>query len=413
MNIDRIGIIGLGYVGLPLAIEFSKFKSVIGYDIDPVRVESLNNDFDVTQAVNSEILSKCSFEVTSNVGELQGCDVLIVTVPTPVDVKHRPDLLPLKMACKKIAKIMKDQCLVIFESTVFPGATEEICVPILEKQSGKILNKDFYVGYSPERINPGDKNNTLTKIKKLTSGSNEITATNVDNLYKQIIKAGTFKCESIKVAEASKIIENTQRDVNIALMNEFSSLFNELGIDTNSVIQAAKTKWNFIEFKPGLVGGHCIGVDPYYLIDKATRLGLSPSLMIEARKINESVADRISSFILRKLAKRKADLKESRVLILGYTFKENCPDTRNTKVALLAKNLLDLDVSTDIFDPLVDEYSSENFQKKYDVMILAVPHDVILSNFIFNGRYKTLLKPNSIICDLKGVMDRNEVDFRL
>ena len=413
MNIDRIGIIGLGYVGLPLAIEFSKFKSVIGYDIDPVRVESLNNDFDVTQAVNSEILSKCSFEVTSNVGELQGCDALIVTVPTPVDVKHRPDLLPLKTACKKIAKIMKDQCLVIFESTVFPGATEEICVPILEKQSGKILNKDFYVGYSPERINPGDKNNTLTKIKKLTSGSNEITATNVDNLYKQIIKAGTFKCESIKVAEASKIIENTQRDVNIALMNEFSALFNELGIDTNSVIQAAKTKWNFIEFKPGLVGGHCIGVDPYYLIDKATRIGLSPSLMIEARKINESVADRITSFILRELAKRKADLKEARVLILGYTFKENCPDTRNTKVALLAKNLLDLDVTTDIFDPLVDEFSSENFQEKYDVMILAVPHDVILTNFIVNNRYKTLLKPNSIICDLKGVMDRKGVDFRL
>jgi len=413
----KICIIGLGYVGLPLAAAFAKKYSVVGFDINEHRIRELNNDFDQTLELSNEQLLdvKGRLEYSSNIEDIKDSNIYIVTVPTPIDQSNRPDLTPLLKSSQMISTVLKKDDIVIYESTVYPGVTEEICVPQLENGSNLIFNKDFFCGYSPERINPGDKEHTVTKILKVTAGSTPEIATIVDDLYKSIIIAGTHKASSIKVAEASKVIENTQRDVNIALINELALIFNNMEIDTNDVIEAAATKWNFIKLKPGLVGGHCIGVDPYYLTYKAEELGYKPNLILAARQINNGMGKYISERVVKLMIKKDIKIKDSKVLILGFTFKENCPDIRNTKVIDIVNELEEYGCNIDIYDPWVKEQDIKenysitlinNFKLEEYSIILAVGHNEFKELNIRKNK-------NQVIFDVKSFLDKSIVDERL
>ena len=412
----KICIIGLGYVGLPLAHAFSKKYQVVGFDINKPRVDELNAGFDRTLELSSDEVKESitnGMIYSTNIDDIKDCNVYIVTVPTPIDSSNRPDLTPLIKSSQTIGKVLKRDDIVIYESTVYPGVTEEVCVPELEKVSGMIFNKDFFCGYSPERINPGDKEHTVTKILKITSGSNPEIATVVDELYKSIITAGTHKASSIKVAEAAKVIENTQRDVNIALINELALIFDTMNINTNDVIEAAATKWNFIKLKPGLVGGHCIGVDPYYLTYKAEELGYKPNLILGARQINNGMGKYIAEKTIKLMIKAAKLIKDSNILIMGLTFKENCPDIRNTKVVDIISELKDYGANIDVYEPWIDEkdkgYYNYNFvenpfenSKKYDSILVAVGHDKFKS--LSQKEYDNIINGEKIIIDVKGIV---------
>lgn len=415
---NNIAIIGLGYVGLPLAVAFGSKYKTLGFDINTNRVLELSNGIDRTLESDFDKIkaaSKLSF--SSNIEDLKNCDIFIVTVPTPINQFKAPDLAPLIKASEMIGKAMKKGAVVIYESTVYPGCTEEDCVPILEKNSGLKFNQDFFCGYSPERINPGDKVNTLTTIKKVTSGSTPEIATFVDNLYSSIITAGTFKAPSIKVAEASKAIENAQRDVNISFVNELALIFDRIGIDTNDVLDAAGTKWNFLKYKPGLVGGHCIGVDPYYLAHKAESLGYHPQVILSGRRVNDTMGMFIAGKVVKMMIQKGTNVKGAKALILGVTFKENCPDIRNSKVVDIYNELVQFGLKVDVFDPHADaslvqkEYNIQLQQSptKYDAIILAVAHKEFLQlnlNDFKNGQH-------TVVFDSKAVLDRKDVDARL
>ena len=418
----KIAIIGLGYVGLPLAVEFGKKYSVYGFDINALRVNQLRSGEDITLEVEShELLASKNLQYTNDVSELQQCTIFIVTVPTPIDQYKKPDLGPLESASKMIGSILKKDDIIIYESTVYPGATEEVCIPILEKESGLIFNADFYAGYSPERINPGDKEHRLTSITKITSGSTPEIADKIDELYDSIISAGTHKASSIKVAEAAKVIENTQRDVNIALINELSMIFNILDIDTEEVLNAAGTKWNFLPFRPGLVGGHCIGVDPYYLTYKAQSMGYEPEIILAGRKINDQMAINVTNRIVKTMLKEKIDVQQSNILILGLSFKENCPDLRNTKVVDIYNEFLSYGANVHCYDPWVNaesafqEYGftpvSEPEVGFYDVVILAVAHDKFFDQGL--EYIHSLGNKSHLFCDLKYVFTKEQSDLRL
>lgn len=412
----KIAVVGLGYVGLPLAVAFGRGREVIGFDIDKERVAELRQGTDRTREVSAEDLSSASgLSFTSELGDIADASVYIITVPTPIDSARQPDFDPLLKASASVGSVLRKGDIVIYESTVYPGVTEEVCVPVLENASGLRFNEDFYCGYSPERINPGDPARSVTTITKVTSGSTPQIAEEVDALYRTIITAGTHKASSIRVAEAAKVIENTQRDVNIALMNELSRIFHRMGIDTQEVLEAAGTKWNFIPFSPGLVGGHCIGVDPYYLAYKAAVLGYNPELILAARRINDEMAPYISTRILRTMAKEGINVVGSRILVLGFAFKENCPDLRNTKVADLVAELQDTNAHIDIHDPLVDpaeasrEYGVELVGPPspdgYDVIVLAVPHDEFVGESA-TLQPQALLRNGGMIFDIKGRLPR-------
>ena len=418
----RIAVIGLGYVGLPLAVAFGKSRYVIGYDINGSRIEALREGNDVTLEVTScEILQANKLTFSDNVNDLRSCNVFIVTVPTPIDENNAPDLTPLRKASAMVASVMKKCDIVIYESTVYPGATEEVCIPILVKGSNLTYNQSFFVGYSPERINPGDKENTLTKIKKITSGSTPETATLIDDLYRSIITAGTHLASSIKVAEAAKVIENTQRDLNIAIINEFAKIFNILNIDTQEVLDAAGTKWNFLPFKPGLVGGHCISVDPYYLTYKAKEVGYQPEVILAGRRINDGMGQYVVTQLVKELSRRKIHLDEAHVLVLGFTFKGDCPDVRNTKVIDIVKELEDFNMNVDVYDHWASaleverEYDvklqAELIKGRYDAIILAVDH----SDYKEWGedKIRSLGKNNHVVYDLKYVLPLLGSDLRL
>ena len=418
----KIAVIGLGYVGLPLAVEFGKKFQTIGFDINKNRTEELINGFDHTYEVSfeslKEILMSKSFSISNNIDDISFSDFYIVTVPTPIDKNNRPNLDPVKRATAAIANVLKEGDIVVYESTVYPGVTEDICVPILEKTSGLVFNKDFFVGYSPERINPGDKEHTLTKILKITSGSTAEIADIIDKIYGSIITAGTFKASSIKVAEAAKVIENAQRDINIAFVNELSKIFNLLKIDTLEVLEAAGTKWNFLKFRPGLVGGHCIGVDPYYLAQKAQEVGYHPEIILAGRRVNDQMGKYVASETIKIMVSREIKIKYAEVLILGFTFKENCPDVRNTKVIDIVEELNSYSVNITIVDPWANpvevnyEYGikikNEVPAKKFDSIILAVGHDEFIDIDI-----KRLLKKSGVVYDVKGVLPRDIIDARL
>ena len=418
----KIAVIGLGYVGLPLAVEFGKKRPVIGFDINHGRIAELQKGEDSTLEVTPQELRAAErLAYSSTLADLADCDIFIVTVPTPIDNANRPDLTPLVRASETVGKVMRPGAIVIYESTVYPGCTEEVCVPVLERHSNLVFNKDFFCGYSPERINPGDKVNTLTKIRKITSGSTKETAREVNELYASIITAGTFPAASIKVAEAAKVIENTQRDVNIALVNELATLFQKLGIDTMSVLEAAGTKWNFLPFRPGLVGGHCIGVDPYYLTHKAQEVGHHPEIIMAGRRINDLMGELVASRFVRALISRGIDASRARVLVLGITFKENCPDTRNTKVVDVVRELADYGMDVSIHDPWAD---SEEVEKEYglylahqpqaagyDGVIIAVSHDKFRS--LGADGIRKLAKPNGVVFDVKGMLGLDDSDLRL
>ncbi|BAK74170.1 nucleotide sugar dehydrogenase [Arcobacter sp. L] len=412
----KICIIGLGYVGLPLAHAFSKKYKVVGFDINKPRVEELSNGYDRTLELTKEEVQESisnGMIYTTNIEEIEDCNVYIVTVPTPIDSSNRPDLTPLIKSSQTIGKVLKRDDIVIYESTVYPGVTEEVCVPQLENISGLKFNQDFYCGYSPERINPGDKEHTVTKILKITSGSTPKIADVVDELYNSIIVAGTHKASSIKVAEAAKVIENTQRDVNIALINELALIFDTMNIDTNDVIEAAATKWNFIKLKPGLVGGHCIGVDPYYLTYKSEELGYKPNLILGARQINNAMGKYIADKTIKLMIKSGKIIKNSNVLMMGLTFKENCPDIRNTKVVDIIEELEDFGAIIDVYEPWIDEkdkgYYDYNFvenpfenEKKYDAIVVAVGHNLFKT--ITEEEYNNLIKGEKIVIDVKGIV---------
>ena len=420
MKTHKIGIVGLGYVGLPLAVEFSSKYNVVGYDIDNKRITELNASIDKTLEVDSQLLKKAlnsGLEITSKTTMLKDCNIYIITVPTPIDSNKNPDLSYLKNASKLVGSLIDNNDIVIYESTVYPGCTEEDCVPILEKHSGLTYNKEFYCGYSPERINPGDKVNTLTNIKKVTSGSNTKTADIVDNLYSSIIKAGTFRATSIKVAEASKAIENAQRDLNISFMNELAIIFDKMGLDTNDVLEAAGTKWNFLNFKPGIVGGHCIGVDPYYLLYKSKKAGYLPKVILSGREINDNMGVFIGQKVESLMQEKQINLSKSKTLILGITFKENCPDIRNSKVKDIYNYLKNKNSEVYVHDPFAnsEEVKKEfniklisNFEK-YDAIILAVSH----SDYEDLNIEELKKDKDSIIYDVKGILDRKIVDERL
>ena len=412
----KICIIGLGYVGLPLAHAFSEKYEVVGFDINKPRVDELNAGFDRTLEL-TEVEVKESIKngmiYSTNMDDIRDCNVYIVTVPTPIDSSNRPDLTPLIKSSQTIGKVLKKDDIVIYESTVYPGVTEEVCVPQLEAVSGLTFNKDFFCGYSPERINPGDKEHTVTKILKITAGSTPKIADVVDDLYKSIITAGTHKASSIKVAEAAKVIENTQRDVNIALINELALIFDTMNISTNDVIEAAATKWNFIKLKPGLVGGHCIGVDPYYLTHKAEELGYKPNLILSARQINNGMGKYIAEKTIKLMIKSGKIIRDANILIMGLTFKENCPDIRNTKVVDIIKEIKDYGAIIDVYEPWIDEkdkgYYNYNFienpfenSKKYDAIVVAVGHDKFKT--ITQKEYDDLIKDEKIIVDVKGIV---------
>jgi UDP-N-acetyl-D-galactosamine dehydrogenase len=418
----KIAIIGLGYVGLPLAIEFGKVFETIGFDVNESRIKELLTGKDSTlETTPKQIKEAKLLNFTSNSKDIQNSNIFIITVPTPIDEYKKPDLRPLENASKTISRFLKKDDIVIYESTVYPGATEEICVPILEQFSGLEFNKDFFCGYSPERINPGDKIHRLTMIKKITSGSTQGTAKKVDDLYKKIINAGTHRAESIKIAEAAKVIENTQRDVNIALINELAVIFNKLGIDTESVLEAAGTKWNFIPFVPGLVGGHCIGVDPYYLTHKAISSGYQPEMILSGRRINDGMGSYIADQVAKLMIKRQIHLFDANILIMGLTFKENSPDLRNTGVSNLVKAFQEYDCNVDVFDPWVDhneamhecdiEPIKQPIEGKYDAILLAVAHDEFRE--LTPERIRSFGKKNHVIYDIKYILDADEVDGRL
>ena len=419
----KIAIIGLGYVGLPLAVEFGKKYSVLGFDINQLRIDELTNGYDRTQEMTSEELKSLhQLTFSTDQEQLSTCNIFIVTVPTPIDKYKKPDLTPLLSASRTVGKFLKKndaECrpLVIYESTVYPGCTEEDCVPVLEQESGLVFNQDFFCGYSPERINPGDKVNTLTKIKKVTSGSTPEIADFVDDLYGSIIEAGTYKATSLKVAEASKAIENAQRDVNISFVNELALIFDKMGIDTSEVLEAAGTKWNFLNFKPGLVGGHCIGVDPYYLLHKSESLGYHPQVILSGRRVNDNMGIFVANKLIKLLIKKGHKIEGSKVLILGITFKENCPDIRNSRVIDVYQELKEFGVDVDVYDPwankheVKDEYHIallDNLVDKYDGILLAVSHDEFKILNLENFK-----NTNAVIFDLKGIYDKSIVDARL
>ena len=418
----KLGIVGLGYVGLPLAVEFGKHYSVLGFDISGRRIEELSGGRDSTLEVSEQELGEAkNLQFSTSVEKLSNCNIFIVTVPTPIDQYNNPDLTPLLKASETIGSVLKKGDVVIYESTVYPGATEEDCVPVLERVSGLKFNSDFYVGYSPERINPGDKEHRVTTIKKVTSGSTPEVATKIDNLYKKIIIAGTHKASSIKVAEAAKVIENTQRDLNIALINELAIIFNKLGIDTESVLKAAGTKWNFLPFRPGLVGGHCIGVDPYYLTHKAQSIGYHPEIILAGRRLNDSMGEYVVSQLVKAMVKKRIHVDGARVLIMGLTFKENCPDLRNTRVIDIISELADYNIVVDVFDPWAAAEEAEHeygikllsapAPDSYDAIVLAVAH----SQFADMGsrHIRSLGKANHVLYDLKYLLDNDESDIRL
>ena len=422
MNNKKIAIIGLGYVGLPLAVEFGKARAVVGFDINQPRINDLKNGTDATlETTDQELKDAVHLSYTTNLEDIKDCSIFIVTVPTPIDKHKRPDLTPLEKASESIGSILKNGDIVIYESTVYPGATEEVCVSILEKKSGLTFNEDFYCGYSPERINPGDKEHRVTSIIKVTSGSTPEIATEVDELYQEIITAGTHKASSIKVAEAAKVIENTQRDVNIALINELALIFNKLNIDTESVLEAAGTKWNFLPFRPGLVGGHCIGVDPYYLTHKALEVGYNPEMILAGRRLNDSMGSYVADQVSKLMIKKRIHVVDANVLIMGLTFKENCPDLRNTRVVDLVKEFESFSCNVDVYDPWVDkdeavhEYSIKPIDQpvkgKFDAILLAVAHDEFKELSL--EQIKAFGKDNHVLYDIKYLLDANEVDGRL
>lgn len=418
INNHKIAIIGLGYVGLPLAVAFGSKYKTIGFDINTTRIAELSQGIDRTLESDKErILAANKLAFSSNTDDLKDCSVFIVTVPTPINQFKAPDLAPLLKASEMIGKVMRKGAVVIYESTVYPGCTEEDCVPVLEKFSGQKFNSDFYCGYSPERINPGDKINTLTTIMKVTSGSTPEIANFVDDLYSSIITAGTYKAPSIKVAEASKAIENAQRDVNISFVNELAIIFDRIGIDTNDVLEAAATKWNFLKYKPGLVGGHCIGVDPYYLAHKAESLGYHPQVILSGRRVNDNMGMFIANKVVKLMIQKGTNIKGAKVLVMGVTFKENCPDIRNSKVVDIYTELVQFGLQVDVFDPHADplqvksEYNIELIKtpSKYDAIILAVAHKEFLNTNIQNLKTGN----HAVVFDTKAVLDRNQVDERL
>lgn len=417
----KLAVIGLGYVGLPLAVEFGKYLDIVGYDINVRRIEGLQNGHDTTLEVSDLELKKASrLSFSSSLSDLEGCNTFIITVPTPIDDHNRPDLEPLTKASRAIGAVLKRGDVVIYESTVYPGATEEVCVPVLEDVSGLKFNVDFYVGYSPERINPGDKTHRLPAITKVTSGSTPEAAEFVNELYASIITAGTYKAPSIRVAEAAKVIENTQRDLNIALINELAIIFNKLGIETHEVLRAAGTKWNFLPFRPGLVGGHCIGVDPYYLTHKAQAVGYHPEIVLAGRRINDGMASHVVNQLVKLMIQRERPIKNAKVLVLGLAFKENCPDLRNTKVIDLITGLKDFGMNVDVHDPWIDNEEAQREYNlsmcdpslgDYDCIVLAVSHDVFIDQGV-----KTLRcfgREGHIFYDLKSSFSASETDGRL
>jgi UDP-N-acetyl-D-galactosamine dehydrogenase len=415
---DKIGIIGLGYVGLPLAVEFGKIIEVIGFDIDQGRIDELKKGFDRTREVeSSELKESVNLIFSSDIEDLKAVNYFIITVPTPVDEFKKPDLRPVMSASSTVGKVLKKGDIAIFESTVYPGCTEEVCVPILEKESGMEFNVDFFCGYSPERINPGDKLHRVTTIKKVTSGSTPEIAEKIDQLYKRIITAGTHKASSIKVAEAAKVIENSQRDLNIAFVNELALIFDKVGIDTHEVLEAAGTKWNFLPFKPGLVGGHCIGVDPYYLTYKAEGLGYRPEVILAGRRINDNMPIYIANSVVKLMAKNDLPINKSNILVLGITFKEDCPDIRNSKVADVVKELQTYGALVDVYDPQADakevahEYGLtliNALTRKYHAIVLAVGHKEFK-----NLNWSLIRDGNTVVYDVKGFLDKSLITARL
>jgi UDP-N-acetyl-D-galactosamine dehydrogenase len=422
LNDIKLAIIGLGYVGLPLAVEFGRRRSVTGFDINQKRIDELKSGTDFTLETTSEELQEAThLRYTTQIDDLRECNCYIVTVPTPIDEHKQPDLTPLVKASETVGKVLKKGDIVIYESTVYPGATEEDCVPVLEKVSGLKFNQDFFCGYSPERINPGDKEHRVTNIKKVTSGSTPEIAALVDALYNEIITAGTHKAESIKVAEAAKVIENTQRDLNIALINELALIFNRMGIDTEAVLRAAGSKWNFLPFRPGLVGGHCIGVDPYYLTHKAQAIGYHPEIILAGRRLNDSMGAYVVSQLVKGMLKRRIQVEGAKVLVMGLTFKENCPDLRNTRVVDIVAELKEYNCDVDVYDPWAStaeaqhEYGITPVEApqagSYDGIILAVAHHQFKD--MGAQAIRALGKSESVIYDLKYVLTADEADMRL
>ena len=418
----KIGVVGLGYVGLPLAAEFGRHYLTLGFDINAKRIEELKLGKDATLECSEEELNQAkNLSYTSNLEDLRQCNTFIVTVPTPVDIHNRPDLTPLIRASETLGRVIKVGDVVIYESTVYPGATEEDCIPVIEKVSGLKFNVDFFAGYSPERINPGDKEHRFTTIKKVTSGSNDEVATFVDNLYSSVVTAGTHKASSIKVAEAAKVIENTQRDVNIALINELALIFNRMGINTEEVLKAAGSKWNFLPFRPGLVGGHCIGVDPYYLTHKAEELGYHPEVILAGRRINDGMGAYVAQQVTNLMMQKRIHVVDSKILVMGLTFKENCPDLRNSKVIDIIDVFQKLNAHVDIYDPWVDALEAHHeygltpitnpLNNTYDAIVLAVSHQQFVDMGVL--KIKALGKSNSVLFDVKYLFDASQVDGRL
>jgi len=418
----NVAIIGLGYVGLPLAVQFSKKFPTIGFDIKEERIAELARNIDSTREVSSQDLESAKhLTFTSNIKDLAGCNVLIIAVPTPIDANKTPDLRPLVSASRTVGKILHQDDVVIYESTVYPGATEEVCIPILEEVSGLLFNRDFFCGYSPERINPGDTAHRLTDIVKVTSGSTPETAEFVDQLYKSIIKAGTFKASSMRVAEAAKVIENTQRDVNIALINELAIIFNRLNIDTMEVLEAAGTKWNFLPFQPGMVGGHCIGVDPYYLTHKAQEVGYHPEMILAGRRLNDDMGRYIASQVVKLMLKKRIHVADSNILVMGLTFKENCPDMRNTAVINIIKELKSYGAVIDVYDPWVNKAEARSFynvsmvdypvEGLYDAIVFAVAHREFIR--LDSSEIKSFCREEAVIYDVKNVLQDGIADAKL
>ncbi|MEY8197887.1 MAG: Vi polysaccharide biosynthesis UDP-N-acetylglucosamine C-6 dehydrogenase TviB [Colwellia sp.] len=417
----KLAVIGLGYVGLPIAVEFGKKRSVVGFDINQNRINELLSGHDATLEVSDEELAETSnLTFASNSSDLSACNVYIVTVPTPIDEHKRPDLTPLIKASEMLGKVITKGDIVIYESTVYPGATEEDCVPVLERVSGLKFNQDFYAGYSPERINPGDKEHRVANIKKITAGSTLEIADLVDDLYNEIITAGTHKASSIKVAEAAKVIENTQRDVNIALINELALIFNKMNIDTEAVLQAAGSKWNFLPFRPGLVGGHCIGVDPYYLTHKAQSIGYNPEMILAGRRLNDGMGRYVVNQLVKAMLKKRIQVDGAKVLLMGLTFKENCPDLRNTKVVDIVNELKDYNVTVDVYDPWINKEEAQHEygiipvaapSNDYDGIILAVAHEQF--KVMPASEYRAMGNETHVLYDLKYVLTAEESDIRL
>ena len=422
MKNKKIALIGLGYVGLPLAVEFGKKFEVIGFDVSEERIDLLKKNEDPNLEISKkEFLDSTNLYFSNIIDDIKDCNIYIITVPTPIDNHKRPDLTALKKSSETVGSVLKKDDIVIYESTVYPGATEEFCVPILEKQSSLKFNTDFYCGYSPERINPGDKKHKLIDIKKVTAGSTPEIALEVDELYKELIVAGTYKAENIKVAEAAKVIENTQRDLNIALINELALIFNKMNIDTEAVLKAASTKWNFLPFRPGLVGGHCIGVDPYYLTYKANEVGYQPEVILAGRKLNDNMGSYVANEVSKLMTKKRIQIAKANILIMGLTFKENCPDYRNTRVIDLIKEFKNFSCNVDVYDPWVnkkhvaDEYKidpiNEPIKGKYDAIVIAVAHNEF--KLLSEDLIRSYGKSNHILYDIKYLLKLNESDGRL